>query len=66
MDTSFANQVLCVRHIVEHGEGLGDHVHPVPIEIDEEVVSLKLYAGIKIETLTAEQDEYLHSWTLGT
>jgi len=67
MDMSFANQALCVRHIVKHGKGLTNQVHPVPTEIDEEVAALKLSAmGIKIETLTAEQDEYLHSWTMGT
>nr|QNO41831.1 S-inosyl-L-homocysteine hydrolase [Methanosarcinales archaeon ANME-2c ERB4] len=67
MDMSFANQALCVRHIAEHGEGLENQVYHVPTEIDEEVAALKLSAmGIQIETLTAEQDEYLHSWTLGT
>ncbi len=67
MDMSFANQALCVRHIVEHGEGLENQVYHVPTEIDEEVAALKLSAmGIKIETLTAEQDKYLHSWTMGT
>ncbi len=67
MDMSFANQALCVRHIVKHGEGLANQVYHVPTEIDEEVAALKLSAmGIKIETLTAEQDEYLHSWTMGT
>ena len=67
MDMSFANQALAVRYIVEHGAKLDNQVYPVPPEIDEEVASLKLDAmGIKIEKLTAEQDEYLHSWTMGT
>ncbi|OEU59277.1 MAG: adenosylhomocysteinase [Desulfuromonadales bacterium C00003094] len=67
MDMSFANQALAVRYIVEHGDKLDNQVHPVPPEIDEEVASLKLDAmGITIEKLTAEQDEYLHSWTMGT
>ena len=67
MDMSFANQALCVRHIVEHGDGLESQVYPVPSEIDEVVASLKLSAmGIWTETLTAEQDKYLHSWTMGT
>jgi len=67
MDMSFANQALAVRYIVEHGAKLDNQVYPVPSEIDEEVASLKLDAmGIKIEKLTAEQDEYLHSWTMGT
>ncbi len=67
MDMSFANQALAVRYIVEHGDKLDNQVYPVPSEIDEEVASLKLDAmGITIEKLTAEQDEYLHSWTMGT
>ena len=67
MDMSFANQALAVRHIVENGEGLKNQVYPVTVEIDEEVAALKLSAmGIQIDTLTAEQDEYLHSWTMGT
>jgi len=66
MDMSFANQALCVRHIVEYGDGLKSQVYPVPTEIDEAVTSLKLSAmGIRTETLTAGQDEYLHSWTMG-
>jgi len=64
---SFANQALSVRYIVEHGNKLDKQVYSVPSEIDEEVASLKLDAmGIKIDKLTAEQDEYLHSWTMGT
>ncbi|MCD6145683.1 adenosylhomocysteinase [ANME-2 cluster archaeon] len=67
MDMSFANQALSVRYIVEHGNKLDKQVYSVPSEIDEEVASLKLDAmGIKIDKLTAEQDEYLHSWTMGT
>jgi len=67
MDMSFANQALAVRYIVEQGDKLDNQVYPVPSEIDEEVASLKLDAmGIQIEKLTAEQDEYLHSWTMGT
>ena len=67
MDMSFANQALAVRYIVEHGDKLDNQVYPVPSEIDEKVASLKLDAmGIQIEKLTAEQDEYLHSWTMGT
>ena len=67
MDMSFANQALAVRYIAEHGSTLENRVYPVPSEIDEEVASLKLDAmGVKIEKLTAEQDKYLHSWTMGT
>jgi adenosylhomocysteinase len=67
MDMSFANQALCVRYIVENHAGLKNTVHPVPTAIDKRVAALKLAAiGIEIEQLTAEQEAYLHSWTLGT
>ena len=67
MDMSFANQALSSEYIVKAASGLENQVYPVPKEIDEEVGRLKLEAmGINIDTLTAEQDEYLHSWNIGT
>ena len=67
MDMSFANQALCVRHIVENHEQLQNEVYSVPKEIDEEVARLKLKAmGIEIEKLTEEQKRYLSSWDAGT
>jgi adenosylhomocysteinase len=67
MDMSFANQALCVKYIVENHAQLSDSVHPVPTEIDKRVAELKLDAiGIQVERLTAEQQAYLRSWTLGT
>jgi len=67
MDMSFANQALCVRHIVEHHEQLQNEVYSVPKEIDEEVARLKLKAmSIEIEELTEEQKRYLSSWDAGT
>jgi adenosylhomocysteinase len=44
MDMSFANQALCVRHIVEHGEGLDNQIYRVPIETDEKVAARELSA----------------------
>ena len=67
MDMSFANQALCVRHIVEQQGQLRNEVYTVPRELDEQVARLKLDAlGIEIEELTAEQRKYLSSWELGT
>ncbi|MGZ4880530.1 MAG: adenosylhomocysteinase [Halobacteriota archaeon] len=67
MDMSFANQALCVRYIVENHASLKNTVHAVPTAIDKRVAALKLDAiGIDIEQLTAKQEAYLHSWTLGT
>jgi len=67
MDMSFANQALSVRYIAENGRSLDKKVYSVPVEIDRRVASLKLEAmGIEIEKLTPKQDEYLHSWHMGT
>ena len=67
MDMSFANQLLAVAHLAEHGRELDAQVHPVPAEIDREVARLKLAAmGMSIDSLTAEQQAYLGSWQEGT
>jgi adenosylhomocysteinase len=67
MDMSFANQALCVEYIVKNKDKLEKRVYPVPEEIDKEVARLKLKAmGIKIDTLTPEQEKYLSSWEEGT
>ncbi len=66
MDMSFANQALCVEHMVKR-EKAEPRVYPVPKEIDKEIGRLKLAAmGITIDTLTDEQKRYLESWEEGT
>ena len=66
MDLSFANQALCVEHLVK-SEKMPPKVYPVPREIDEAVARLKLEAmGVKIDTLTEEQKKYLATWEMGT
>jgi adenosylhomocysteinase len=67
MDMSFANQALAVKLIVEKGDTFENQVYKVPQEVDTMVARLKLESmGIEIETLTEEQNKYLHSWTMGT
>ncbi len=67
MDMSFANQALSSEYIVADAASLENRVYPVPREIDREVGRLKLRAmGIEIDVLTAQQDEYLNSWSFGT
>ncbi len=67
MDMSFANQALCLEHIVKNQGKLETKVYPVPQEIDQQVARLKLNAmGIKIDTLTEEQKAYLAGWQEGT
>ena len=67
MDMSFANQALSVEYLVKHKGELPAGVHMLPAEVDQEIASLKLRAlGISIDTLTAEQLEYISSWETGT
>ena len=67
MDMSFANQALAVEHLVKAEPKPAPGVWPMPAEIDEAIAQLKLQAmGIEIDTLTAEQEEYLRSWETGT
>jgi adenosylhomocysteinase len=67
MDMSFANQALSVEYLVKNKGKLDPGVHMLPPEVDVEIASLKLRAlGISIDTLTAEQLEYLSSWETGT
>jgi adenosylhomocysteinase len=67
MDMSFANQALSVEYLVKNKGILKPGVHLLPAEVDQEIASLKLRAlGISIDTLTAEQIEYISSWETGT
>lgn len=67
MDMSFANQALSVEYLVKHGKELERKVYAVPEDIDREIARLKLAAmGVQIDTLTPEQEDYLHSWEHGT
>jgi adenosylhomocysteinase len=67
MDMSFANQALAAEFIKNKGETLEVKVHPVPEAIDKRIAKLKLESmDIQIDELTAEQEEYLSSWKLGT
>jgi adenosylhomocysteinase len=63
MDMSFALQVLAARYVVERAGALAADCHAVPAEIDEQVARLKLgAAGVSIDTLTADQRDYLAHW----
>jgi adenosylhomocysteinase len=67
MDMSFANQALSVEHLAREGRRLERKVYRVPIEIDRGIARLKLQSmGVRIDTLTPRQQEYLASWTHGT
>ena len=67
MDMSFANQALSAEYVVKNHEQLENRVYDVPEELDASIASLKLQAlGVAIDDLTAEQETYLNSWTMGT
>ncbi|MHB1135805.1 MAG: adenosylhomocysteinase [Coriobacteriia bacterium] len=67
MDMSFANQALCAEFMVNQAAELEAGVYEVPVEIDHAIAELKLASmGIKIDTLTDEQEKYLNSWQEGT
>src|SRR5215510_5035855 len=67
MDMSFANQALSVEYLVKNKGTLPPGVHLLPKEVDQEIASLKLRAlGVSIDSLTAEQLEYISSWETGT
>ena len=63
MDLSFAVQALSALYILNNHEKLENKVIYVSDELDNLVASRRLEAwGVKIDTLTAEQAEYLKSW----
>jgi adenosylhomocysteinase len=65
MDISFALQALAVEDLARRGAELLPGVHPVPEGIDREVAALKLASlGVRIDTLSAEQERYLRGWGL--
>jgi adenosylhomocysteinase len=67
MDMSFANQALSAEFIKKKSSELSRKVYKVPEAIDLEIARLKLKAmGIKIDSLTKQQEKYLSSWELGT
>lgn len=67
MDMSFANQAFSAEYIVKNKKKITLGVHSVPKEIDREIARLKLKAlGVKIDTLSKEQEKYLSSWEMGT
>jgi adenosylhomocysteinase len=67
MDMSFANQALCVAHLVKKKGILKKKVYPVPNNIDKQVARMKLKTlGVRLNRLTAEQRVYQAGWKEGT
>jgi len=67
MDMSFANQALAAEFLVKNRTKLSVQVYTISPQMDEEIARLKLAAmGVKTDTLTGAQKQYLTSWQEGT
>jgi adenosylhomocysteinase len=67
MDLAFGIEALSLAWLATNAGKLEADVHPVPAELDAEAAGLTLAAmGIRIDTLTAAQREYLESWRIGS
>src|SRR5690606_36293042 len=67
MGMSFADQALTCAWLATAHSSLSPAVHDVPKEIDTEVARLKLASmSISIDELSKDQEDYLHSWRIGS
>jgi adenosylhomocysteinase len=67
MDMSFSTQALAAEWAVKNSATLTPRVYEVPKAVEDWVADLKLSSmGIRIDTLTKEQQTYLSSWAHGT
>jgi adenosylhomocysteinase len=67
MDMSFATQALASEWAVKNRSKLTPQVYEVPNTVENWVAGLKLASmGIRIDSLTQEQEKYLSSWSHGT
>lgn len=65
MSLSFCGQALAVKYALE--KKLEPGVITLPREVDQKIAFLQLNAlGVKIDTLSKEQQKYLFSWKEGT
>ena len=65
MDLSFAVQAMSAQYIKENYKKLENKVIDVSADIDDVIARRKLDAwGIKIDSLTEEQEVYLNSWQI--
>lgn len=67
MDMSFANQALAAEYMLKNAGTMKPDVYVMPFDVDQEIARLKLETmGVKIDTLTAQQEAYLNQWVEGT
>ena len=63
MDLTFSVQALSASHLLQHAENMKPGVYELPPEIDERIARAKLASlGLKIDSLTPEQEAFLHAW----
>jgi len=64
---SFATQALASEWAVKNHKTLTPKVYEVPSAVENWVAKLKLGSmGIRIDSVTKEQEKYLSSWDHGT
>src|SRR5260370_31127282 len=67
MDMSFANQALGSEYMLAYAKDMQPRVYTLPAALDKEIARIKLHAmGVRIDTLSPEQEQYLNSWESGT
>ena len=53
--------------MLAHAKEMKPRFYTLPDQLDKEIARLKLHAmGIRIDTLSTEQNKYLNSWESGT
>jgi adenosylhomocysteinase len=63
MDLTFAIQALCAYRLANEHASMGNRVHLLPAEIDDEVARTKLdTVGMGVDALTPEQEKFLTAW----
>ncbi|MBU4502712.1 MAG: adenosylhomocysteinase [Nanoarchaeota archaeon] len=67
MDLSFANQILCLKNLLDNKDTMDVGVYDVPKKQDNKIATMKLKGmGIKLDKLTKEQIAYMNSYDEGT
>jgi adenosylhomocysteinase len=67
MDMSFATQFLSLIYLAEKGRDLQPGVYSVPEEYERQIARTKLETmGMNVDTLTTQQDHYMHEYREGT
>ena len=63
MDLSFGIQLLSALYISRHNSELPAGVLPLPEDLDQEVMKIKLRSlNVELESMTPEQEAYISSW----